>query len=394
MEENILLPFPSDYDEKLKVSSLDPNTEVEIVASSKQEVNYSQALDFIWSLPQSISKDTIPEGVEEILISRTAKKKLVYQMSNLYNEARFAYMQAIPYIEELVQNSILLEEHRDRVKNDAGVRHYANEEDRNVDKVQRLYGAFQHSSQLYRVKTTIQVFKEAQGTSIHHGYDITEIELLNQTGSSEKFLEVHQSLNSNSIGELLSPIPCVMENSPAGNKVLNNSSIDEMLAPKAERSQRESFQPLTSNSTDELLNPKTATPIEGRLQPLNSNSISLAKLLKGVELSYEPNVKLLDAMQACHQFALTGDYTELVKVYDTARNKRLSTTLSDPLQSVKQAQAEMVASTQQATHVVVPSSPIQEKAQAILNARGERNDNTLKNAQEEQVERKNQSHKL
>lgn len=25
MEENILLPFPSDYDEKLKVSSLDPN---------------------------------------------------------------------------------------------------------------------------------------------------------------------------------------------------------------------------------------------------------------------------------------------------------------------------------------------------------------------------------
>ena len=103
-------------------------------------------------------------------------------------------------------------------------------------------------------------------------------------------------------------------------------------------------------------------------------------------------------MQACHQFALTGDYTELVKVYETARNKRLSTTLSDPLQSVKQAQAEMVASTQQATHVVVPSSPVQEKAQAILkailNARGERNENTLKDAQEERVERKSQSHKL
>ena len=98
-------------------------------------------------------------------------------------------------------------------------------------------------------------------------------ELLNQTGSSEKLLEVHQSLNSNSIGELLSPIPGVLEKYPAGNKVLNNSSIDELLAPKADRSQRESFQPLTSNSTDELLNPKTATPIEGRLQPLNSNSI-------------------------------------------------------------------------------------------------------------------------
>lgn len=46
------------------------------------------------------------------------------------------------------------------------------------------------------------------------------------------------------------------------------------------------------------------------------------------------------------------------------------------------------------TKVVVPSSPVQEQAQAILNARGERNDNTLKNAQEERVERKSQSHKL
>ena len=73
-------------------------------------------------------------------------------------------------------------------------------------------------------------------------------ELLNQSGSSEKLLEVHQSLNSNSISELLSPIPGVMDESPAGNKVLNNSSLDEMLAPKADRSQRESFQPLTSNS--------------------------------------------------------------------------------------------------------------------------------------------------
>ncbi len=44
--------------------------------------------------------------------------------------------------------------------------------------------------------------------------------------------------------------------------------------------------------------------------------------------------------------------------------------------------------------VVVPSSPVQEQAQAILAERGERNDNTLNNAQEEQVERKSQSHKI
>lgn len=75
-----------------------------------------------------------------------------------------------------------------------------------------------------------------------------KIELLNQTGSSEKFLEVHQSLNSNSIGELLSPKPRTI-----------TMSEDHVA--------------LLSNSIDELLNPKTATPTEGRLQPLNSNSI-------------------------------------------------------------------------------------------------------------------------
>ena len=68
-----------------------------------------------------------------------------------------------------------------------------------------------------------------------------------------------QPLNSNSIGELLSPIPGVMEKSPAGNKVLNNSSIDELLNQ--------------TGSLDKSLEVH---------QSLNSNSISLAKLLKEI----------------------------------------------------------------------------------------------------------------
>lgn len=108
-------------------------------------------------------------------------------------------------------------------------------------------------------------------------------ELLNQTGSSEKLLEVHQSLNSNSIGELLSPIPGVMEESPAGNKVLNNSSIDELLNPKTATPTGGRLQPLNSNSIDELISPKTGnlTQSEVDLPPLTS-SISLAKLLKEI----------------------------------------------------------------------------------------------------------------
>ena len=59
--------------------------------------------------------------------------------------------------------------------------------------------------------------------------------------------------------ELLSPIPGVMEESPAGNKVLNNSSIDELLNQ--------------TGSSEKLLEVH---------QSLNSNSISLAKLLKEI----------------------------------------------------------------------------------------------------------------
>ena len=58
-----------------------------------------------------------------------------------------------------------------------------------------------------------------------------KIELLNQTGSSENFLEVHQSLNSNSIGELLSPKLRNMAK-PAIDVALNNSSIEELISPK------------------------------------------------------------------------------------------------------------------------------------------------------------------
>ena len=97
----------------------------------------------------------------------------------------------------------------------------------------------------------------------------------------EKSPAGNKVLNNSSMDELLSPKPRTITMSEDHVALLSNS-IDEMPAPKADRSQRESFQPLTSNSTDELLNPKTATPIEGRLQPLNSNSISLAKLLKEI----------------------------------------------------------------------------------------------------------------
>ena len=132
--------------------------------------------------------------------------------------------------------------------------------------------------------------------------------MLNQTGSLDKSLEVHQSLNSNSIGELLSPKLHNMAK-PAIDVALNNSSIDELLNPKTGSPTMGEYQPLNSNSIgellspipgvmekspagnkvlnnssiDELISPKTGnlTQSEVDLPPLTS-SISLAKLLKEI----------------------------------------------------------------------------------------------------------------
>ena len=105
-------------------------------------------------------------------------------------------------------------------------------------------------------------------------------ELLNQTGSSEKLLEVHQSLNSNSISELLPPKLRNMAK-PAIDVALNNSSIDELISPKTSNlTQSEVDLPPLTSSIDKLLVPKADRSQRESFQPLTSNSISLAKLLK------------------------------------------------------------------------------------------------------------------
>lgn len=77
-------------------------------------------------------------------------------------------------------------------------------------------------------------------------------------------------------------------------------------------------------------------------------------------------------------------------------NDLISDHLEETLSFLEENQDNQLDTTSEAqkSKIVVPSSPVQEQAQAILDGRGERNDKTLKNAQEEQVERKSQSHKL
>ena len=179
MEENILLPFPSDYDEKLKVSSLDPNTEVAVIHSSPNlDLNYFDAQEMIARLPRLLPESETPKGVGAVRISNKSRDKLVNSIKMYNGILQASYLRVIPHITELVKQSVLLEEHRDRIKNSEGKRVALNESGLYVNKVQRLYGCFKDNLGLYRVKTTIQVFNENTSLGVHHGYDITKIELL------------------------------------------------------------------------------------------------------------------------------------------------------------------------------------------------------------------------
>lgn len=179
-EKNILVPFPSEYDDKLKVSGYSADKELQLVKAESLRVrNYDEALSVIWDLPSLLSETATPEGVGAVGFSRKSKNKLIFQIGNLGRAHQFAYIQALPYLVDIIKNSVLLEEHRDREKSTFGKRLASNPSDRNIEKIQRLYGGFSCLGDLYRVKTTIQVYRtQGKDRGRCHGYDITEIELL------------------------------------------------------------------------------------------------------------------------------------------------------------------------------------------------------------------------
>lgn len=112
--------------------------------------------------------------------------------------------------------------------------------------------------------------------------EVTKIELLNQTGSSEKFLEVHQSLNSNSIGELLSPKLRNMAK-PAIDVALNNSSMNELLSPKPRTITMSEGHVvlLSSSSIDKLISPKTSNLMQSEVDlPTLTSFVFAHKLTK------------------------------------------------------------------------------------------------------------------
>ena len=235
--DNRMRSVSSELDNKLAITTLSPSTEIPVMQTEKRSVSTAEAKQAIESLP----KQVVTMDGYALNVSKKTKHKLGNSLSN---STREDYRQALTLLTLIVGNSVLIEEHRNRVKID-GERKADNPNDTNIENVQRFYGAITIGKVTYRVKTTAIVSANTEQGTRMHNYDITEIELLQpETPVSRSSSDQERS---NSISEIE-----LLPSSPTAN--------NQELAHR-------------------------------------SNSISLAKLLNGVGFSYEPERKILDEMQ-------------------------------------------------------------------------------------------------
>lgn len=177
-------------------------------------------------------------------ISKKAVEKYLSESAVTKSENLDIHVSVLPKLTDVIHESIEAEIHPDYNKDEGGNRSIENGHGDNI-LVHRLYGAVQLDGKTYRVKTTMQEFRGGEENK-PHSYEVTKIELLE------------------------------------GSKTANES--DSLPLSSA-----------TNNSENELLDSpgERENPDKPHLDaPSNSNSV--AKLLNGVEKSYDSGKKLLE----------------------------------------------------------------------------------------------------
>ena len=177
-------------------------------------------------------------------ISKKAVEKYLSESALKKSDGLDIHLSVLPKLTDVIHESIEAEIHPDYNKDEDGNRIIENGHGDNI-LVHRLYGAVQLDGKTYRVKTTMQEFRGGEENK-PHSYEVTKIELLE------------------------------------GSKTANES--DSLPLSSA-----------TNNSENELLDsPGERENPDKPHSDAPSNSISVAKLLNGVEKSYDSGKKLLE----------------------------------------------------------------------------------------------------
>lgn len=220
--------------------------EVDVVNASADHgfTNYKEAK--AWA-KQNISKIYNNEetgGKGDVRISNAAIDKFLSQSAIEKSDSKDIHMAVLRVLPEILKASIDVETHPDFLKSEDGKRYAKNSINKDV-LVHRCYGAASIEGKPYRVKITLKENVKTREATHTHSYEATKIELL---------VGLHGD---------------VTMTSPRNS----NSSTDSDTL---------------SEGTWE--NPKGPSPN-------TNNSISAAKLLKNVVMSYNPSEKVLDASE-------------------------------------------------------------------------------------------------
>jgi predicted RNA methylase len=216
---------------------------------------------------------TMRDGTPYI-ISKRAVEKYLSESAVRKSENLDIHLSVLPKLTDVIHESIEAEIHADyNVKDETGKRKAELGYGNNI-LVHRLYGAVEMDGKIYRVKTTMQEFRGGEENK-PHSYEVTKIELLDSPGKRENPDRPPLVSSNNSIDNKIE-----LPDTP-GTAVLPDSSPLDMTPSNSKNITSEGSE--KANESDSL--------------PLNSTTngyISTAKLLQGVEKSYDSGKKLLD----------------------------------------------------------------------------------------------------
>ena len=199
------------------------------------------------------------------------------------------HLASLKKLPEIISSSIEVEIHPDYTKVN-GTRNASN--DINYETlVHRFYGAANIDDVVYRIKTTMRENISNSQQTTAHSYEVTKIELVEAPFDNTSNMDEHVAMT------------------PTDSK-----KIRQTEAPFAEGNH--SVEPVAMTSTNSNRNELVEAPFANNVtdEPVamtSTNSISAAKLLNGVEKSYEPGVKVLSQKNKPHSYKVSAvEFTE------------------------------------------------------------------------------------
>ena len=225
------------------------------------------------------------------------------------------HLASLKKLPEIISSSIEVEIHPDYTKVN-GTRNASN--DINYETlVHRFYGAANIDNVVYRIKTTMRENISNSQQTTAHSYEVTKIELVEAPFDNTSNMDEHlamTSTDSKKIGQTEAP-------SAEGNYSVEpmamtstNSNRNELI--EAPFANTDAGEPAAMTSTNSNRNELVEAPFANNVtdEPVamtSTNSISAAKLLIGVEKSYEPGVKVLSQKNKPHSYKVRAvEFTE------------------------------------------------------------------------------------